>query len=106
MRYFSFILSIYFLWLSTVSCADETYEHDNCQSVACAHIAAGNDNGDDCADDACSPFCTCSCCHGFTLISNFSNKIIVSIESPSLNTYSENHLQEISRSIWQPPKIS
>ncbi|WP_345209490.1 hypothetical protein [Mucilaginibacter gynuensis] len=57
---------------------------------------------------ACSPFFTCGTCTGFVAVKPLVHQAIRLVLSPvKANTvYRQAHLQEISLSIWQPPKLS
>jgi len=56
-------------------------------------------------EEACSPFCQCACCAGFSV-----NHTIASVSSPFLSckkafaSYLPDHLIAISNPVWQPPK--
>ncbi|HBF20185.1 MAG TPA: hypothetical protein DDW81_08800, partial [Cryomorphaceae bacterium] len=63
MRWFSAILSIYFLGLSLLPCADfDQVTGEYGQQVFVDHDHSGHTH-DIPADDQCSPFCMCHCCH-------------------------------------------
>lgn len=102
-RAFSFILGVFFLWLSVKTCSDIVKTTDNCQTASCVHLETGHT--DNHSEDSCSPFCTCQCCGGITLIYEFLHGFKESYTSLEKPLYSENSLSEISFSIWQPPKI-
>ena len=109
MRFICFILSFYFLALSTVSCKD--IAEDNCVKE---EIVCGDNVNDDCSSsacedgsnkpDGCSPFCTCNCCTGFTVSVKY-----FSLQKPEWPLkhktffYTED-LPSVESSIWQPPK--
>lgn len=103
-RFFSFILAIYFLGLSMMTCDDAAMAADNCQTISCMHLDAGHE--EDHSADSCSPLCTCSCCGGVTLVYEYSQSIKADHILPLNPLYSESSISEISFSIWQPPKIS
>lgn len=104
MKILSFILAIYFLGLSTKTCADTAVAADNCKIASCVHFESGQADHDHSAD-ACSPLCTCNCCGGVTLLYEFSHDFKTNYTSLQKPLYSENLISEISYSIWQPPKI-
>ncbi len=58
--------------------------------------------------DACSPFCSCSCCAASVLHSPFSKAQINKIEFQPENypLYNVSFSTEAHNSIWQPPKLS
>lgn len=68
-------------------------------------------SSDNCPDhndaDKCTPFCTCSCCAGFT-ISNafFKTEAIYHGQAKAYNTYLPPVPTEVSLPVWQPPKLS
>lgn len=61
---------------------------------------------DDDHEDACSPFCQCSCCAGFSI------DHLVAENSSDINSYNRTYTAfthsvviEISLPIWQPPQL-
>jgi hypothetical protein len=56
--------------------------------------------------DICSPFCQCSCCHGFVLLHFTKLNLRQPVSSDKQIAYSENFSSAFSGNIWQPPKIS
>ncbi len=107
MRFFVFILSIYFLALSVMSCTDACGMNTNNTSKA-EFTKAHNQEKD--YNDNCSPFCNCSCCRvNITSYSfkpfeikqpkpTFIDKIITLRDFTLISFY--------SGSIWHPPKFT
>jgi hypothetical protein len=57
--------------------------------------------------DACSPFCSCSCCTGSPIPQYISKSILVKPELiKSYNPVYSSPIKEISLSIWQPPQLA
>jgi hypothetical protein len=56
----------------------------------------------------CSPFFTCGSCTGFILNRPVLFEIPIVFESPLKHNafYRQSHIQQITLSIWQPPKLS
>jgi hypothetical protein len=57
-------------------------------------------------NDSCSPFCTCSCCAGFSINHSITSFSILDLTLP--NNYSSflpSNLIRISLPIWQPPRL-
>lgn len=63
------------------------------------------DNGTD-HEDACSPFCICSCCAGFSVVNRLPalSALIVLYQS-SHSSYISEELFSIAKPIWQPPRL-
>ena len=57
-------------------------------------------------EDACSPFCTCSCCTGVNFKTQRAADTKISFEISSKNpTYISPKAVDISLPIWQPPQL-
>jgi hypothetical protein len=58
-------------------------------------------------NDACSPFCRCTCCAGFS-INHFYTAVssLILSDNKSYTSYLPENINKVSHSIWQPPKIS
>jgi hypothetical protein len=92
------------LVLSCVPCMDDAFAAGN-QKIK-TEIAKHPSDQDSDHDDACSPFCYCSCCAGFSM--NHSVASVTSLPIVCCNNFSSyllDNLIEISLPIWQPPKI-
>ncbi|MBK8787057.1 MAG: hypothetical protein IPN43_11340 [Chitinophagaceae bacterium] len=105
MKIFTLILSFFLLYLSCLPCSDST----ECNIKAPAAISATDNHQQHRHDaEACTPFCTCSCCAASAFYTSFSkaqvNKVMPSSEKFPL--YNVVFTTEANNSIWQPPKIS
>jgi hypothetical protein len=105
MKFFFFIMSFFFLYLSCLPCGDSK----ECNIKAPTEIsAADNHQEHNHAAEICTPFCTCSCCAASAFYSPFSktqvNKVI--LFSQKFPLYNVAFTTEAHISIWQPPKIS
>ncbi|WP_244307383.1 DUF6660 family protein [Flavobacterium fluviatile] len=110
MKIFSFILTIYLLSLSAITCADA----DMYSSVSkSAEISQSNHNegtshkGE---TDLCSPFCSCACC-GIQVVNNlnaisFDFPVIIPEIPPKVSQYQSILISSFTGSIWQPPQIN
>lgn len=57
-------------------------------------------------NDACSPFCICSCCQGFAALTTAPETASLSVTiSANFISYSEKFISSSCASIWQPPKL-
>ena len=57
-------------------------------------------------DDACSPFCTCSCCAVFSVVAIFPSAAALKPLFQSINgTHLSERLYNIVLPIWQPPQL-
>ncbi|MEO6175008.1 MAG: DUF6660 family protein [Flavobacterium circumlabens] len=110
MKIISFILTIYMLSLSGISCAD-TYMYNSVSKSA--HLTQSNHNegashkGE---KDLCSPFCSCACC-GIQVVSNlndasFDFPLNIKEISPKVSQYQSILISSFTGSIWQPPQIN
>ena len=107
MRFFAFMLSIVVLVLSCMPCADAVGGCIGSHQTITASQAHNQANGFDPCNDNCSPFCSCSCCSGFTI----TNYVVlapgqfVATFKPDYNKYLFAEIPDISFPVWQPPQI-
>lgn len=103
-KWTSTILSIVFLLLSCLPCAD--MEGDD-SSQTLVEKSSTEHNQD---IDACSPFCVCNCCssHVFAFdnaICSLDVLIVKMIVENKIPEYKSVIASNFFRSIWQPPQI-
>jgi hypothetical protein len=56
--------------------------------------------------DACSPFCSCSCCSGTPIPKVLGKLILVKLEfKKEYNYFYSSSIKGISLPIWQPPQL-
>ena len=102
MKLFAFLLAVLVLALSVVPCADVNATGKGKFQVEIK--AAHQDN--DYHVDACSPFCQCACCAGFSI-----NHSLISVESIRVvphkqsSFFSASETIKVSLAIWQPPQL-
>jgi len=106
MRLLSIFCVLLVMALNMVPCAD-AHESVAPSLTAAVAAAATEDGHSDQADDACTPFCHCSCCAA---------SVVLKIESslaapfPVHQILSLPHLTsrsiDVSLSVWQPPKLA
>jgi len=98
MRFVIGLLGILFLWMNSIPCADEAL--GKCESTITATQTGGGVH-----NDACSPFCNCSCCSCFSIPTH---QVFESVTKLSISEYSSvisAEIVEISLPIWQPPQL-
>ncbi len=107
-KIFTLIFSFYILALSCMYCSD----NDACKDLSadhstCALTCSTADHQNQQDNDNCSPFCQCSCCHGFVVLqfSKFTSEHLFA-NAKQFALYSANFSSAFSGNIWQPPKIS
>lgn len=92
------------LCMSCLPCGDS----EECNAKTEAKISATDDHQQHRHDaEACSPFCSCSCCAASAFYSPFAkaqvNKVMLSSEKFSL--FNVAFTTEALNGIWQPPKL-
>lgn len=102
---FFFILSCFMLYLSCLPCGDSV----ECNIKTEMKIAAAdNQQQHEHQPEACTPFCTCSCCAASAFYSPLfkiqASKIVFLREKHPL--HNEDAKTDIYSAIWQPPKLS
>ena len=104
MKFFALIMAVLVLALSVMPCADAGAAIKDSKAKSGITKTTGRQDHNDA--DACSPFCHCACCAGFSI-----NHLIASINiiPPYINTTKSSFLHsdiiEVVLPIWQPPQI-
>jgi len=91
------------LALSMMPCADAATINETNAKVEICNSAEQPDHEE---NDACSPFCHCACCAGFSInhfITSVSNIHIFSAAHKS--TFLPSAIIEVVLPIWQPPRL-
>lgn len=104
MKLFAFIMAFIILAFSCMPCMDDVNNMGN--SKVKMEISKSNDQQDHNDTDNCSPFCSCSCCSGFTFLvaaHQLVNAIFISTEK--IEAHLPSKISEISLPVWQPPKL-
>ncbi|HEU4788616.1 MAG TPA: DUF6660 family protein [Flavobacterium sp.] len=104
MKWTSTILSIIFLLLSCLPCADKDMNSSSQILVVKSSSEHNQDN------DACSPFCICNCCssHVFAFdntVSSLDFVIVQKLVKNKIPEYKSVFTSNFFGSIWQPPQI-
>ena len=71
-KWLCYILAVYFLGLSFITCADDLSNNsstENQQVVMSSDSHSGHDNGSS-SNDLCNPICSCHCCHIHVIFPN------------------------------------
>jgi hypothetical protein len=103
MRFICYILSIYFMMLISVPCADNLYGSHSTETEMGSPTNGNHQHNN---GDQCSPFCTCNCCTSPVIQQEFIiqfDKFALLQEYPVpeyVSAITSNYLT----SIWQPPQ--
>ena len=101
MRFIAFILNLYLLVLPLVPCADK----NECDENIKQEVLAGSEH-DQHEDEACTPFCYCTCGPASFFDENRNPRILVELKSALTATlYTPSFYFFDFHSIWQPPKL-
>lgn len=105
MKLLTFILSIYVLLLSTVSCTDDVESHNEGDKIEISVNTDDHNHSENC--DFCSPFCSCACCG--SVVTLFSNTILVDTSINRLPKYlfrySFDYSFNYNIGVWRPPNL-
>ncbi len=99
MKFLAFIMAFLVLTLSVMPCADTN------EGKAKNELSKSGHQQKDAQQEDCSPFCTCTCCAGFSI-----NHFIAALSSipayePNLTTsFLSLQTMEVALPIWQPPQ--
>lgn len=107
MKAIRFLCALYIIALSVYPCSDaNTCADEKENGIAFVdYEGSGHSDGE---QDACTPFCVCSCCAAHIQL-NYSAaaSLTMPVHNTKLNTpYFEKPLLHNAKAIWQPPKIS
>lgn len=97
MRWLSAILAIYVFALSVHTCSDGNGQ----EHIACAMEQNGAEHTD---VDVCSPFCTCTCCTGVTLLKVDRFQQVVPVHTLVYSEGTSTVLSMPRTPVWQPPQ--
>ena len=99
-----YIMALMVLAFSMLPCADEGAVTEGKAGVELAQTMPQNDPGDH--NDACSPFCICSCCSGFSVTARMPVAFTVSsFFQTAFTSYIGDRLYTVALPIWQPPRL-
>lgn len=102
MKFFAFIMAVIVLTLSCMPCSDVGETFNNSKS----EFQKSHSNESQ-KSDVCSPFCTCSCCSGFSI--NHFTTVLTNIPAYLANPTSSllpSDVIKVALPIWQPPQLS
>ncbi|MBS1921237.1 MAG: hypothetical protein JST17_13375 [Bacteroidetes bacterium] len=90
--------------LHCIPCGDNVFAFG--EGKIKSEISQSSSNREPLHSDACAPFCTCSCCAGFSIhqysaVFNYTPVSGVTYFS----SYAPGDLIEVSLPIWQPPQL-
>jgi hypothetical protein len=104
MKFLLLFLGFYILGMSCVPCSDSK----ECTVSSEVIVSTSNDHQEHKhSQEACTPFCTCSCCAASAYYNHLDKvKVIhITFQSEKYPLHIENFHSEVSYSIWQPPKV-
>ncbi|TCK80918.1 hypothetical protein C8N28_2673 [Albibacterium bauzanense] len=105
MRLFTSFIALYMVLLSLAPCGDKKDCKINSTQPSSISIADHSSEGSH-TEEACTPFCSCSCCSISMLKSNNVYPTKINEEHRDINiNYSNARLPLTAHSIWQPPKL-
>jgi hypothetical protein len=98
----AFILSIIVLVLSCMPCTDG----GNSMGKAKQEVVKSSHQQDYPKTDACSPFCSCSCCSGVPIPKVLAKLVLAKVEfKKQYYTFYSSSVKDVSLAIWQPPQL-
>jgi hypothetical protein len=101
-KIFSILFAVYFISLLVAPCGDK----ENCNEYA-QQQTSGSKHQQGHSDEACTPFCFCSCCATYFLINDFQPVSTLVVEINSVYTQPKDFKTSTPiMPIWQPPKIA
>ena len=105
MKIFAFILAVLVLALSCMPCTDGANAMNN--SDAKTEFSKSGKQQEHKDLDDCSPFCTCSCCTGFTfLFIPYQINYLIPQSAEKTAFLLPSKISDIALPVWQPPQLS
>ncbi|WP_434086990.1 DUF6660 family protein [Sphingobacterium faecium] len=103
MKILVYILSLYFIALTLIPCADQVQVFSYGQETGARHVNHEDLNH----TDNCSPFCICSCCSIVLNIEPITaiSFVVIFLHSKGEIAYENNFYSFNDSSIWQPPQL-
>jgi hypothetical protein len=107
MKFLFLFLGFYLLGLSCLPCSDSK-ECSTDTGVTVTFSAVNNHQEHNHTREACTPFCTCSCCAASVFYSPLNKIQVIKAIFPSEKypLFQEDNISDTLNSIWQPPKIA
>jgi hypothetical protein len=101
-RAFYILFSIYFISLAIVPCGDK----DDCNEIKHEQCSQ-SDNKEPHSDEACTPFCVCSCCATHFVVKSFQSlQNQIAVINTVYTVHPESKTSAAVIPIWQPPKLA
>jgi hypothetical protein len=102
-KIFAFIMAVLIISFSVLPCADDasvaTEESGN-------YSFAESIPQDEPTEDACSPFCICTCCAGFSITcTSTSLAVFTAPYKKAHSSFNEAGIITVASTIWQPPRF-
>ncbi len=102
MKLFTFIMAVMFLVLSGMPCRDNDSLENTALTASAQHHADQKGH-----KDACSPFCTCSCCSTLSISYPLAVLAAIHVEaSVHCSSLYIGSVINISLPVWQPPQLT
>ena len=104
MKYLAFIFSIYFVLLALLPCQDRNEIATQVKTLA--SVQKSHPGNDQCGQESCPPFCSCTCCSTARKLT--ANSVFAIFTQTIARSYAEHAVAAIceqSVAIWQPPQI-
>jgi hypothetical protein len=100
MKIFAVFFAFYTVVISLAPCCDRFEAANMQQSIQQEH------NHHEQGGELCSPFCQCSCCHGFIALHHMRQTSIVPVSAEKQLIYPAQYiLPGFSADFWQPPRL-
>lgn len=104
-KFFAFIMAFLVLWLSCLPCGDDAFAINTSKQKA-ETVKKNTSQEEQNHTDACSPFCQCACCPGFSVNHTLTPiSILPIICTKQFSCYLSPTTVNISLPIWQPPQL-
>lgn len=104
MKHLIFIFAVIFATLAVLPCPDAFASEKECDRELSAH-EADDRHQDETANDLCSPFCSCQCCHLQALIMETFIMPLGPLTDPAKDQFIPTLFPTEYITVWHPPKV-
>jgi hypothetical protein len=104
MRYLVIVVSIYMTFLALMPCQDNNDMAANPQLQT--SVQKNQPGNEQCGQESCTPFCTCSCCSTVRQLTAGSPvTVFTKLVTRIYPDYEPSSIRKQAIKIWQPPQI-
>ncbi len=102
MKLFAAIMALVVIVQSIMPCTDKAANF----SKETKAVISSTENHNETTADACTPFCSCTCCAGFSINHSFASFNPISVTTNKiLSAFLPANIIQVALPVWQPPQL-